>query len=542
MVSLRFFRKINRSFAHQLITRNTNLNISPCFILNQLQFFGKHFAAVSTFCMIFCLWNTVIASSQDSTKHWVGTWAAAPYKAESNLPPMGLSNNTLRQIVRVSISGDTLRLKFSNITCGSAVTMNKVNIAVSPDGTKPAVDASTITELKFNGNADVTINPKSEIYSDPVAFDLDTSMRVAITIYYGQCQSSADMTFHYGSRTNSYILSGDKTTSADFNGATTVERWFTISTIDVLAPKTAAAVAAIGNSITDGAGLSGGLQNRWTDRFSEALLANEATREVGVLNLGIGATMVLSPGNGADAGVVRFKHDILEQSGLHWVIIFYGVNDINGGRSANDIFNGIKQMAKDAHAKDPDIKVYGGTITPFNGHSYYSGAHEATRNQINEMIRTSTDLDGVIDFAEAIEDPNDPSRMKQEYKEGGWNDGLHPGPVGHEAMGKCIDLEMFTPPVKVIESNDIANNSAKAIPAIHINNGTVSFELTEESHVSLKLYSINGKEIAELAGRTFLPGRHTLPLGNTTLSKGTYLFSLKTDKGVVSRKIIIPGN
>ncbi len=402
---------------------------------------------ISFVIILLLFYDSNISASSD--KHWVGTWACAPYRAESNLPPSpGLSNNTLRQIVRVSIGGDTVRVKFSNITCATPVTIKAANIARSPDGTKSPVDASTITELKFDGNSTVTINSKSEIYSDPAAFKLTPNMRLAITIYYGQCQSSADMTFHYGSRTDSYLLQGDKTSSADFSGAAKVERWYTISAVEVWAPNTASAVAVIGNSITDGYGLSGGLQNRWTDAFSERLLANEATKEVGVLNLGIGATNVTSASNGAQSGVDRYKHDILEQSGVRWVIIFYGVNDINGGKTANDIINGFKKMISDTRQKDTSIKVYGATITPFNGHSYYTADHEKVRSQVNSWIRTPGNFDGCLDFDKAIRNPNDTTKLQAAYS----NDWLHPNAAGYKALGESIDLKMFTPPpVETIE-------------------------------------------------------------------------------------------
>lgn len=263
-----------------------------------------------TLLFIFCF-SSLFANGNEEKK-WVGTWACAPYAVDqSNTPPMPLSNNTLRQVVRVSIGGDTVRLKLSNISCSTPVTIKAVNLAASKGGS--AIDPATITPLTFNGNATVTINAKSEVTSDPSAFKLTPSMRVAITIYYGQCQSSADMTGHVGSRTDSYILTGDKTTDATFSGATVVSHWYTISAIDVLAPKNAGAVAVLGNSITDGYGLSGGKQNRWTDIFSERLLQNSTTQWVGVLNLGIGATNVAS---GNNSGLSRYKHDILEQSGV----------------------------------------------------------------------------------------------------------------------------------------------------------------------------------------------------------------------------------
>jgi lysophospholipase L1-like esterase len=484
----------------------------------------------------------LFAASSDSTKHWVGTWACAPYKVykNENQPPMTLTGNTLRQIVRVSIGGDTLRVKFSNITFEQSITIQKVTIAKSPDATKSAVDVSTITGLTFNGKEDVTIAAKSEVYSDPVAFDLDTSMRVAVTIYYGKCESSNNMTFHWGSRGKSYFASGDKTSAADLSGASPREGWFTVSTIDVLAPKSACCVAAIGNSITDGAGIdvvNPGLQNRWTDRFSEALLANEATREVGVLNLGIGATKVTLADNGAESGIDRFQHDVLEQSGLKWVIIFYGVNDLAAGVSADGILAGIKKMADMAHAKDPDIKVYGATITPFQGYkdkNYTS--KESVKNDFNSKLPKQTFLDGVIDFAKAIADPSDPSRMLQKYRDNGWNDGLHPGPAGHEAMGKCIDLKMFTPP----QVHSIEKVVPSQVPhtQLVLRNGIVEFKLPQSSFVSLKVYSLLGKEIVELAGKNFCAGKHSVKIKNRNLTNGTYIYLLKTDKLTASKKML----
>jgi lysophospholipase L1-like esterase len=471
-------------------------------------------------------------------KQWVGTWACAPYRAESNTPPSSLANNTLRQIVRVSIGGDTLRVRFSNITCATGVAIKSANIAVSPDGTKSPVTASTITPLSFNGEAGVNIASKAEVYSDPVAFNLTPNMRLAITIYYGQCQTSADMTFHYGSRTNSYILSGDKTTSADFSGATVVERWYTIYAVEVWAPKSSAAVGVIGNSITDGYGLSGGLQNRWTDMFSENLLKNPATAQVGVLNLGIGATLVTGASNGAESGVNRYKHDVLGQPGVRWVIIFYGVNDINGGKTAGNITDGIKKMITDTRAKDPGIKVYGATITPFNGHSYYSSAHESVRSQVNAWIRNPANTDGCIDLDKAVRNPSDTTKLQQAYS----NDWLHPNAAGYKAMGEYIDRNLFIPDTKATKASDRIRNAAEALFSHQANGATmITFELPHETFVSLKVYSILGKDVAELAGRKFSSGRHTVEFKGTNRANGMYVCSLVTGKISISRKLIVSG-
>jgi len=420
-------------------------------------------------------------------KQWVGTWACAPYKAKAHASSQPLTNKTLRQIVRVSIGGDTVRVKFSNITCANAVTINAVTIAASPDGTKSAVDGATITQLKFGGSESVTIDPYSDIISDPVAFTLTPSMRLAISVYYGQCQTSSDMTFHYGSRTNSYLIDGDKTESADFSG-TTMERWFTISGVDVLAPQNSGSVVCFGNSITDGYGLNGGLQNRWTDAFSEALLANDDTKQVGVLNLGIGGTLVTAESENAVSALDRFEHDVLGQSGVRWIIILYGINDINYNHvDAGTLESAFKTMATQAHAHDENIKVYCGTLTP------HPPANN-TINPLNEWIRNNDDMDGFIDFNEALRDPNDPTTILSMYRiKDESNNPLHPNAEGYKAMGQCIDLDMFRIPVAVMGDSE----ARKGYAADRINGAGLNMVRSWGKNVSM--YSINGRRLSGAA-------------------------------------------
>jgi len=374
------------------------------------------------------------ALATDSARHWVGTWSAAPYLVEAaNMPPSpGLTNNTLRQVVRVSIGGDTLRLKLTNVNNAQPVALKAVNVAVSLGGSK--VDPATLVPLRFGGSASATMNAGSSVTSDPFAFKLEPGTRVAITIAYGA--TSSNMTGHVGSRTNSFLVAGDKATAAELTGSVQTPHWYSINTIDVLGPKQATCVGVIGNSITDGYGLTPDLQNRWTDILSQRLLANSSTAQVGVLNMGIGATTVL--GTGQTAGVVRFQRDILEQSGLGYVILFHGVNDIGSSNaSASSLIAGLQQMIAAARAKG--VKVYGGTILPFNGNSYYTTAHEAVRRDVNAWIRTGGAYDAVIDFDKAMRDPSDTTRLQAALK----NDWLHPNTEGYKAMGESVDLELF---------------------------------------------------------------------------------------------------
>ena len=478
------------------------------------------YQAVTVFFMMLC---SLDISAQNK---WVGTWSTAPYAVGSaNMPPSpGLTNNTLRQIVRVSIGGDSIRVKFSNSASANAITMNSVTVAVSPTG-KDTIDVSTLKQLRFNSNSKITIDAESTVYSDPVAFHLTPSTRVAITIYYGQTPS--DLTGHVGSRTPSYLLSGDKTMAGNFGGAIKTEHWYTINTIDVLAPSTAGAVAIIGNSITDGYGLTGGLQNRWTDVFSEALLKNADTKQTGVLNMGIGGTLITTSGKS------RYQQDILGQQGLRWIIIFYGINDINADVSAATVIDTYKKMITDAHAKDANIKVYGATITPENGSSYYTSAREAVRSTINKWIRTSGNFDGCIDFDKVIRDPNDTTRMNADLR----NDWLHPNVAGYKVLGESVDLKLFMIQSNVMNKGRLLVNEGRNLCTAY-HNGVITFEIPQESFVSLKLYSMLGKQMAEFAGRQFSSGRHSLIIKDKKFSKGMYLYLLKINELSVGQKIV----
>lgn len=381
-------------------------------------------------------------------KKWVGTWGTARQLVEpNNMPPApGLTNNTLRQIVAVSIGGKSLRLKFSNEFSKSPVTLKVVQIAVSKGVS--AIDEATTKALKFNGKNEITMQPGSEAMSDPIAFDLKPRQEVAITIAFAE--TSETVTGHPGSRTTSYILAGNQTApNTDYTNAVKTDHWYVITGIDVESTeKNAGAVVTFGDSITDGRGSGTNKQNRWPDILAMSLQKNKATQNVGVLNMGIGGNAVLRGGLGPYA-LSRFEHDVLNQSGVKWVIIFEGVNDLGSKRDsttaykiADGLLEAYQKMIKDAHAKG--IKVYGATITPFKKNNYYTPHAEGARQKVNNWIRTSGLYDAVIDFDKTIRDPADPETMIEDVVPGlNANDHLHPNEKGYVMMGESIDTKLF---------------------------------------------------------------------------------------------------
>ena len=388
--------------------------------------------------MLVCLLTAGMAFAKG---HWVGTWGTAPQLVErhNNPPSPGLANNSLRQIVQVSIGGKKVRLKLTNEFSQETTEIKAVELAIAKTaGSSSEIDEKSTVSLTFDGKASVEIPAGGKVVSDPVNFKIGPRQNVAITIHYGA--SSTSVSGHPGSRTTSYLKAGNTT---DFTDAVKTDHWYNILALEVDAPKKAGAVAILGNSITDGRGSTTNQQNRWADVLSRRLLGNKATRQVGVLNMGIGGNCVLGGGLGP-AAVNRYQRDLFGQEGVKWIILFEAVNDLgyarNGEQTAQRIIDVYKQIVREAHQKG--IRVFGATITPFKGNNYYSDHHEKGRQRLNEWIRTTKMLDGVIDFDQAVSNPQDREAMQRQFLFE--NDWLHLNAQGYETMGNCIDLNLFT--------------------------------------------------------------------------------------------------
>jgi lysophospholipase L1-like esterase len=262
---------------------------------------------------------------------------------------------------------------------------------------------------------------------------------VTITMALGNVPS--DLTAHAGSRTNSYVQAGSTDVSAaNLSSAPKNTHWYFISGLDVMAPMDAKAVVAIGDSITDGRGTTDDGNDRWTDVLAARLQGNAATKNVAVLNQGIGATTLVGSGTAAEA---RFARDVLGQSGVKYVIVLDGVNDIGGSSNSASTLSSMKsaydKLIKAAH--DKGILIYGGTITPFGGYSSYdTPTHETLRKDVNTYIKSGV-FDAIVDFDAALADAGNPSKLTAAAAS---SDSLHPGPAGYALMANKIDLTLFS--------------------------------------------------------------------------------------------------
>lgn len=383
------------------------------------------------FLMIFCALSTYSLA-----QNWVGTWATAPQTVVKSFMPYNncMTNRSVRQVVKVSIGGDVIRLKLSNIYSMQPVEIRSIYIAHAKDSSD--IDAKTAQYFKFGNSYKAIIPAGKQIVSNALKFKLRNLERVAITINYTSAPEIP--TVHMGSRTTSYIMKGVTNAHSNFAKAFRENHWYNISGIDVYTmSNNMSAIAIIGNSITDGKCSTDNAQNRWPDVMSEMLQLKHKITNQGVLNLGIGNNRITVPGGFGALAKERFDRDILMQNGVKKVVIFEGVNDIGAARSgssetvARKIIESIQGMMKKAKARK--MKVYLGTITPFKGAGYYTHFHEAARLYVNDWIRSQAkNVDGILDFAKLLQDPNDDRRMKREYASNDW---LHPNPTGYKAMG-----------------------------------------------------------------------------------------------------------
>ena len=352
-----------------------------------------------------------------------------------------VSNQTIRMIGRLSKGGSTFRVRLANAFGAQLVTIAAVHAALRTTGA--AIDPASDRPVTFGGKASVTVAPGVEAISDPVQLNAANFAHFAVTIYV---PSDSGPTTHTGlaSHPITYIAAtpGDFTSSSDLTGATLSAGYYWLSGIDVVAPKEAATVVALGDSITDATGSPFEDQD-WPSLLASRLAGDKRTRNFSIANVGISGNRVLADGAGTSA-LSRFEKDVLGQPNVRWVVLLEGINDIGGGTAtADQLIQGYQQMIAKAHAHQAG--VIGCTVLPFKGAFYYSDEKEKVREAVNQWIRTSGAFDAVVDFEAAVKDPADPLKIREDMHRG---DYLHPNPAGYAAMANAFDVSVFLKPPK----------------------------------------------------------------------------------------------
>jgi lysophospholipase L1-like esterase len=390
--------------------------------------------------------------------HWVSAWSAAMHAPLPfpGLPPSPVfENQTVRMIVRPTISGERVRIRLSNAFGTTPLNIGAAHIALSSQDEK--IVSESDRALTFGGTASVIIPPGAPILSDAIDLKVSRFTEIAVSLFLPEKTSSS--TVHFWGQHKTYISeTGDFSGKAEMPNATTNASWYWLADVELWASDQAAATVTLGDSITDGVGAPQGDYTDWPDLLAKRLAADQSAPGLAVVNEGIGGNRILRDGAGVNA-LARLDRDVLAQPGVVNLILLEGINDIgwphlkpklpNGATmkeppfagelvTNQDLIMGLQQIIDRAHQHG--IKVFGATLTPYEGADYYSDDGEATRQAVNHWIRTSAAFDGVFDFDAAVRDPNHPSQFREGYHSG---DHLHPGATGYKAMADAVDLTML---------------------------------------------------------------------------------------------------
>lgn len=398
------------------------------------------------------------AEKSSAAGHWVSAWSTSIHAPLTfpGLPPTPVfEKQTLRMVVKPTIGGQRLRIRLSNAFGNSALTIGAAHVALVEQGAK--IVSGSDRALMFGGRASVSIPPGAPILSDPVDLKVAAFAEIAVSIYLPA--SSSGSSTHFWAQHETYVAGpGDLTAEADLPNPTTRTSWYWLADVEVWAPDETTAVVALGDSITDGVGAKQGEYSDWPDLLAARLDAQKSAATLAVVNEGIGGNRILHDGAGVST-LARLDRDVLAQPGVSAVIVLEGINDIgwphmkprlpNGETlkdppfvhqlvSAEDLIAGLQQIIERAHQHG--IRVFGATLTPYEGADYYSEDGEVERQAVNKWIRSGGAFDGVFDFDAAVRDPNHPSQFREGYHSG---DHLHPSATGYKAMAEAVNLDLL---------------------------------------------------------------------------------------------------
>jgi lysophospholipase L1-like esterase len=383
---------------------------------------------------------------------WVTTWGASPQAAvPGSLAATGFTNQTVRNIVFTSVGGNAVRIRLTNTFGSSPLAVGDVTVAVAAAGA--SLVPGTSHHLTFGGRGSIQIPAGAQVLSDPVPMRVPALADLAVSVYLPQATGPA--TNHSDAQqVNWASTAGDHAADAGAAAFTTqTQSWYFVDDVTVQSAPALGTVVAFGDSITDGFQSTVGANARWPNDLARRLDALHGPA-LSVADEGISGNRVLNDAEccGVNA-LARLQRDVLGQTGVRDVILMEGINDFGFSAlppnplinpttdvSAGQVIDGYRQIIARAHARG--LKVFGGTLTPFKGASYYTAAGEQKREAVNAWIRTSGAFDGVIDFDKTIRSPSDPLAINPAYDSG---DHLHPNDAGYQAMATAVNLRLLLP-------------------------------------------------------------------------------------------------
>jgi len=410
----------------------------------------------------------VSASAADDGK-WITAWGTGSTNISlpgyNNIPAF-VGQVTARTVITPTASGDKLRVRLSNHFGDEPLTVDTVTVAKSLGGSR--IDTASLRFVTFSGSPAVTIPVGGEIYSDEVAFPVTAMEDIALSVFLKNLGRIKTMGLSGG---ETYLSIGDEDKTRDFSMGIAnelddtylrifesvgigLDRSLSYSIIHVVplfssvdvynSSPDSYSVVVVGDST---------VSNDFPEYLAEQI--NQAgTTDVGVVGKGIIGNSLGRDGLGfgsflfGESMLKRFERDVLSQSGVKYVIVKIGTNDIvhpvcqdvveeNPGirqPTAEEIIENFRTVFRTCHANN--IKVIAVGITQWKGYTrnfLNTGARYVRTDEelaadweiaqkVNRWLAITTEHDGFVDYYDITKNPEDPSAMLPEYT----LDGAHP--------------------------------------------------------------------------------------------------------------------
>ncbi|KAF4419087.1 lysophospholipase L1 and related esterase [Fusarium acutatum] len=393
---------------------------------------------------------------------WVTVWAPTPQPTEEadmpSYPFRGVAfhNTTIRQTLRVTASGDFIRIRLSNLFGSETLHISRAVIAVArphnsvAPGGSPSILQETAQQVLFDGEQPTSVPGGSYVVSDSLKFPIKAGQVLSITIFLQKGHHSQQITSHPGSRTDSWLCHGDQSMISELSGPDlqSSTHWYFLSGVEMcLGTAHHGTLVLLGDSITDGRCSTDNANNRWPDLLFDRMQQHPFAQNISIINQAVGGGRVLRDGKGPSL-LSRLDRDAIAQPSRRYILVFHGVNDIGTADSdpacCQEVTKALKkaysQIVSRCHAHG--LHVLGATIGPMGGNEPYGTCElrERARQDVNDWIRTSGVFDAVVDFDYVLRSTQDNSRLKEEYDSG---DHLHPNVAAFKAMAAAFPLDIF---------------------------------------------------------------------------------------------------
>ncbi len=404
---------------------------------------------------------------QHSDKHhWVTVWTASAqgaYPVGSAIaqphlemaipqPQKGLVNQSFRMIFKPALWSSKIRLRISNVFGKQTLQLRDLKVGFHLGG--GALVPETCVDI-----LDMDIAAGKTQWTQPIELSKTATHQAAhlpnnaLVLSAWVAGESGPITWHAKAMASSYLsmpnMRVSQQDSSEFKFPFSTTSMFFLDAADAFLAENCHAVAAFGDSLTDGTFTTLNGFDRWTDVLQRSLwLAGQ--HNTAVLNAGIGGNQVISPlstqapWRGGPAAIERLERDVLSLSGIRTLIWLEGINDFseNGNAEVEDLKSALSLAVQ--RIRSEGIRVMGVTLpSAFKSTRQGHGSHlqDTKRKSFNQFLLSSDLFDAVVDIDKVLTNPNsgclDPL-FDFDSTLGEPGDGIHPNRAGHAAIANEI--------------------------------------------------------------------------------------------------------